>query len=134
MPEVHKAFWNRLCASSRHCLQLLHVSLGTGTGSLLITTADIESDIDMIDMIDIDMFSFCFISSQGLWEDGADLQTNGECCSLTNFGTPGYNTAWKPRSFLNGILQLFTLRLFVPVQADLHSFEITVAHGFVFLR
>ena len=33
----------------------------------------------------------------GLWEDGADLQTSGEC-SLTNFGTPGYNTAWKPRA------------------------------------
>ncbi|CAK9115743.1 unnamed protein product [Durusdinium trenchii] len=28
-----------------------------------------------------------------LWEDGADLQTSAECCSLTNFGTPGYNTA-----------------------------------------
>ena len=27
-----------------------------------------------------------------LWEDGALLETVPECCSLTNFGTPGYNT------------------------------------------
>ena len=27
-----------------------------------------------------------------LWEDGALLETTPECCSLTNFGTPGYNT------------------------------------------
>ncbi|CAJ1328955.1 unnamed protein product [Effrenium voratum] len=27
-----------------------------------------------------------------LWEDGGDLSTP-QCCSLTNFGTPGYNTA-----------------------------------------
>ena len=33
--------------------------------------------------------------SWGLWEDGADLVNKGECCSLTNFGTPGYNTAWE---------------------------------------
>mmetsp|Transcript_118570 Transcript_118570/g.166721 ORF Transcript_118570/g.166721 Transcript_118570/m.166721 type:complete len:168 (+) Transcript_118570:23-526(+) len=26
-----------------------------------------------------------------LWEDGADLAGTAECCSLTNFGTPGYN-------------------------------------------